>query len=430
MELKPAHKLSKAGGIPEDWEAPELGVLFTFKNGLNKGKRFFGYGKPIVNYMDVYGSTGLYACNIHGRVDVSKRELDAFSVRRGDVFFTRTSETPEEIGIASVLLDDSPETVFSGFVLRARPTDGRLVDSFKRYCFSSDVVRSQIVSQSTYTTRALTSGRALSAVALPLPTRIDEQEAIAEVLNDADALVESVSQLLAKKRQLKHGAMQELLTGRSRLPGFRGEWAMRRLGDVAEMGSGGTPSSSVAAFYDGDIPWVSISDITKCGKFIFSTDRNLSTAGLNNSAAQLFPAGTVLYAMYASIGECSIAGAPLASSQAILGIRVKSGLDHQFLYYFLASIKEEVKKIGQQGTQANLNKGMIQSFQLRLPPHPEQSAIAAVLSDMDAEIAALEEKLAKARQIKQGMMQELLTGRIRLVRPEPAAAEPAALAGA
>jgi type I restriction enzyme S subunit len=181
------------------------------------------------------------------------------------------------------------------------------------------------------------------------------------------------------------------------------------------MGSGGTPPSSVAGYYDGDIPWVAISDMTKSGKIIESTERNLTALGLANSAAQMFPAGTILYAMYASLGECSIAGVPLCSSQAILGIRPKKSLDTGFLFYYLSSLKSVVKTLGQQGTQSNLNKGIVQSFRVALPQIDEQVAIAAVLSDMDAELAALEARLAKTRNLKQAMMQELLTGRTRLV---------------
>lgn len=181
------------------------------------------------------------------------------------------------------------------------------------------------------------------------------------------------------------------------------------------MGSGGTPTSSVAAYYDGDIPWVSISDMTQGGKVLTATERNLSRLGLASCAAQIFPAGTVLYAMYASLGECSIAGVPLCSSQAILGIRPSNRLSNEFLYYYLTSLKPIVKSLGQQGTQANLNKGMVQDFSFHLPSLPEQTAIATVLSDMDAELTALEQRLAKTRALKQGMMQELLTGRTRLV---------------
>ena len=261
----------------------------------------------------------------------------------------------------------------------------------------------------------------LSRVQIPYAP-LPEQRAIAEALSDVDALLGALDRLIAKKRDLKQATMQQLLTppragqaGQTRLPGFKGEWEVKRLGEVAEMRSGGTPSSSVPAYYDGDIPWVSISDMTKGGKVISNTERNLTNAGFANSAAQMFPDGTVLYAMYASLGECSIAGISLCSSQAILGIRPKGNLDREFLYYFLVSLKPIVKSLGQQGTQANLNKKMVQDFLLPFPPFPEQTAIAGVLSDMDVELAALEQRRKKTRALKQGMMQELLTGKKRLV---------------
>jgi type I restriction enzyme S subunit len=119
--------------------------------------------------------------------------------------------------------------------------------------------------------------------------------------------------------------------------------------------------------------------------------------------------------MYASIGECSIANVPLCSSQAILGIQPGSRLEGEFLFYFLSFIKSIVKTIGQQGTQTNLNAEMVRALQVRLPPRAEQRAIATILSDMDADNAALEQEIDKARDLKQGMMQELLTGKTRLV---------------
>jgi type I restriction enzyme S subunit len=119
--------------------------------------------------------------------------------------------------------------------------------------------------------------------------------------------------------------------------------------------------------------------------------------------------------MYASIGECSIAAVSTTSSQAILGIRPGIGLSSEFLYYWLCGQKAVVKKLGQQGTQANLNAGMVRSFELNLPIPQEQDAIVAVLTDIDAELTALEQRRDKTHLLKQGMMQELLTGRTRLV---------------
>jgi len=187
-----------------------------------------------------------------------------------------------------------------------------------------------------------------------------------------------------------------------------------KLGTVAQMGSGGTPPSSVARYYGGGIPWVSIADMTTRGKYIHGTERTLSTEGLNSSAAKLYEPDVVLYAMYASLGECSLAVGRVSSSQAILGIKPGPRLDREYLYYYLHSIKPTVKTMGQQGTQSNLNAGMVRDFDIPLPPLDEQRHIACALSDADAETDALERLIAKKRAIKQGLIQELLSGRTRL----------------
>ncbi len=254
----------------------------------------------------------------------------------------------------------------------------------------------------------------LRGMPIPVPPR-QEQLAIGEALSDVDALIAGLEKLITKKRDLKQAAMQQLLTGQIRLPGFSGKWGVKRLGDLVEMGSGGTPPSANTAYYGGDIPWVAIADMTGGGKYIAATERNLTGLGLANSAAQMFPVGTVLYAMYASLGECSISTVPVTTSQAILGIRPKANLNPEFLYYLLTSWKPMVKGLGQQGTQSNLNKGIVADFKISLPAFEEQESIAAVLVEMDNELAALEARLSKTRELKQGMMQELLTGRTRLV---------------
>lgn len=203
-------------GFIGKWERVVVGELFAFKNGLNKAKEFFGHGTPIVNYMDVYQGTGLTPGKLPGRVAVSDDEAKGFEVRRGDVFFTRTSETVEEIGLAAVMLEDCQRTVFSGFLLRGRPKNDWLCDVFKKYCFRSEMVRRQIISRASYTTRALTNGRLLSAVQLHVPSR-EEQSAIAGALEDMDAELAALEQRREKTRLLKQGMMQELLTGRTRL---------------------------------------------------------------------------------------------------------------------------------------------------------------------------------------------------------------------
>ena len=200
-DVPAGYRRAEVGVIPADWDDCMIGDLFAFKNGLNKAKSFFGTGTPIVNYMDVFERSGLTSEDVAGRVELTTDEIRNYQVRRGDVFFTRTSETVEDIGIACVMLDDSCDTVFSGFVLRARPRDGRLNDTYKKYCFAARSVRDQIVSNATYTTRALTNGRSLSAVWIAVPPK-PEQRAIAAVLSDVDELIGSLEALIAKKRAI------------------------------------------------------------------------------------------------------------------------------------------------------------------------------------------------------------------------------------
>ena len=257
----------------------------------------------------------------------------------------------------------------------------------------------------------------IKSILLFYPSNKEEQQRIVTCLNDIDTLLSILDKKIEKKNLIKQGALQQLLTGEKRLEGFNKPWIEKRLGDMSTMNSGGTPSSKVQAFYNGGIPFLSISDMTAQGKYIYSTEKKISELGLINSSARIVNKGTILYAMYASLGKCSISAIKMAISQAVLGINVNTAiLDNVFLYYYLSFIENKVVAMGQTGTQSNLSKELVQNFVLKIPVDlTEQIAIATILSDMDAEIEALETKRSKYEQVKQGMMQQLLTGKIRLI---------------
>jgi type I restriction enzyme S subunit len=253
----------------------------------------------------------------------------------------------------------------------------------------------------------------LHSVRIPLPPNKAEQEAIVEVLGKADALIECFGRLLAKKRLLKRGVMQKLLTGKRRLPGFSGEWETRRLGDIATFFSGGTPSTAVADYYAGDIPWITSGDLNQ--SYIRDVRGRISKSGLENSAAKMVEANTLLIALYgATAGVTAISEIRAAINQAVLAI-VPRFDDTRFLYFKLSYLKDWLITTYTQGGQPNLSGEIVKSVELSMPSLGEQVTIAALLSAMDAEIALLEAQLGKYRQIKQGLMQNLLTGRIRLV---------------
>ena len=172
-----------------------LGELFEFKNGLNKRKDFFGKGTPIINYMDVYKRNKIYSNDLIGLVETTEDEQKRYSIKRGDVFFTRTSETKEEIGKTSVLLDDVEKGVFSGFVLRARPITELLLPEYCAYCFETYEFRKNIIRYSTYTTRALTNGTTLSNLEIPVPS-LEIQNKIVKILDRFQELLSETKGVL------------------------------------------------------------------------------------------------------------------------------------------------------------------------------------------------------------------------------------------
>jgi type I restriction enzyme, S subunit len=397
---------------PSDWAEHRLGDLYNLSNGINADKSAYSRGVPFANVLEVISNESLNESDIPGRVSLPKKTLDRYRVTHGDVLFNRTSETQEEVGLSSVYLGDAP-VVFGGFVFRGRPKTADFDTGYSKYALRAAPVRAQITARGQGGIRANVGQRDLKSVRLYLPG-LPEQRSIAVAIDEVSRLAAKLEHLVAKEQAIKQGMMQQLLTGRTRLPGFAGDWEPTKLGAVARMNSGGTPLSSVSRYYGGGVPWVSISDMTRAGKYIAKTENTLTEEGLASSAAKLYEPDVVLYAMYASLGECSLAVGRVTSSQAILGIKTGPRLDREFLYYWLQHLKPRVKLLGQQGTQANLNAGIVRDFGLELPPVEEQAAIASALADADGGNSALERRLEKARAIKTGMMQQLLTGRVRL----------------
>jgi type I restriction enzyme S subunit len=253
----------------------------------------------------------------------------------------------------------------------------------------------------------------MHSVRIALPVSGAEQEAIAEALSDADALIESLEHLIAKKRHLKQGAMQDLLTGKKRLPGFTGEWPTTELGAIAErIVGGGTPSRAVNSYWDGDIPWMTVKDFAKHTPY--GTLEYITREGLSKSASHLIPEHTLITSTRMALGKAVMFEVDVSINQDLKAIFTTSDMSAQFLYYWFQLKEPRIAEMGSGSTVMGLSVSALRKIPFAKPSYPEQAAIAAILSDMDTEIAVLEAKLAKARQLKQGMMQELLTGRKRL----------------
>lgn len=255
----------------------------------------------------------------------------------------------------------------------------------------------------------------IAQMEIELPSQ-EEQTAIAEVLSDVDNLISSLQQLIEKKKAIKQGAMQELLAGEKRLPGFSEKWSKQQLGDICNIINGGTPSTSIAEFWNGNILWCTPTDITRCPtKYIYTTESKITESGLKASSATLLPKGTLLLCSRATIGEVRIAGNAICTNQGFKSLVVHQNISNEWLYYMMHVLKSKMLEKAIGSTFLEISKKDLAELDIIVPEFTEQKAIAQVLSDMDSEIELLEKKLVKYQQIKQGMMQELLTGRIRLV---------------
>ena len=195
----------------EGVEMKSIGDLFIFKNGLNKEKKYFGQGNPIVNYTDVYHNKKITKELLKGRVELSDGEIDRFRVHKGDVFFTRTSETKEEIGFAAVMTEEIDDCTFSGFLLRARPTTLLLLPEYCAYCFGSYKVRQEIIKSSTLTTRALTNGGVLSKISIPVPS-LSEQQRIVSILDTFESSIQNLEAQLEQRQKQYEYYRNKLLT--------------------------------------------------------------------------------------------------------------------------------------------------------------------------------------------------------------------------
>lgn len=269
---------------------------------------------------------------------------------------------------------------------------------------------------------AMAFGSTIKTIGLPYFKKLKitfpglaEQRRIAAAMTRWDAAISTTESLISAKKQSKQALMQQLLTGKKRLPGFNKPWQEAALEDIADIRSGGTPKTSDSSYFGGGIPWVSIGDMTASRKYLRKTERTLSDSGLNEISAGLFPKGTVLFAMYASIGEVCISDVAAATSQAILGVKPKGELlSSEFVYYVLLLRRDRIRLLGQQGAQANLNAGMVKAMTITFPARDEQDAICSFLSASDRELDLIDAKKAVLDGQKRALMAVLLTGKKRL----------------
>ncbi len=382
MELTPGYKQTEVGVIPEDWEAEPLGRFVA----ITTGRKDVNEGNPA-------GEFPFFTCSReHTFSDHYSFDTEAILIAgNGDVgnlhYFSGKFEAYQRTYVLSHFASDVRYIWHQ--------LDHRLIASLGLGKIGTSI--------------PYIKKENLTDFLFPMPPTGAEQRAIAEALSDVDGLLGGLDRLIAKKRDLKQAAMQQLLTGQTRLPGFHGKWERRQLGEICEIAMGRTPSRINPAFWGRGYVWLSIADLQS--KVVSQSNEQVTE--LAAATMTIIPKGTLLMSFKLSIGRLCFAGCDLFTNEAICSF-TKLQANADYLYYALG--RTDFSLYGKQAVKGyTLNKESLKIVEVSLPLMPEQTAIAEVLTAMDAELTALEQRREKTRALKQAMMQELLTGRTRLV---------------
>lgn len=410
--VTPKYMRTEIGNVPIEWDVRKL---IDISSKITDGD----HSTP------VRASQGYYLLSarnvLDGRIDVS----DVDYVERAEYVRMRTRCAPEAgdvliscsgtIGRVAVVPPNFESVlVRSAALIKIDHTkaDGRYV----QYSLQASEAQKQISTSVNQAAQPNLFLNHIEKLQVAVPT-LDEQRAIAEALSDVDALLAGLDRLIAKKRDLKQAAMQQLLTGRTRLPGFEGKWKIKRIGDFTDCTAGGTPSTGVSEYWGGSIRWMNSGEIHL--KRVQEVEGRITEAGLHSSSTKLIPPKCVLVGLAGqgrTRGTVAMNLVELCTNQSIAAIFPSFEFVSDYLYYNLDFRYEELREMSTGGGgRGGLNLTIIKAIPIPLPSLEEQTAIASALSDADDELTTLEMRRDKTRALKQAMMQELLTGRIRLV---------------
>ncbi|PPT73024.1 hypothetical protein XarbCFBP8150_00795 [Xanthomonas arboricola] len=352
-------------------------------------------------------------------IEVSRGDINRFSVLPGDVLMNEGGDL-DKLGRGSIWRGEFQPCIHQNHVFVVRCGSSISPEYLTIWSSGATARRYFLVAGKQTTNLASINKKSLGELPVVLPSQ-NEQCAISTALSDVDTLLEGLDRLIAKKRDIKQSAMQQLLTGQSRLPGFSGEWNVKLLGDVAEVKTGPFGSLLHERDYVSDgVPIITVEHLGEFGVEHVNLPM-VSEADCKRLNAYSLHVGDIVFSRVGSVDRNALIR-KLEDGWLFSGrlLRVRpneSCINSMFLSYQFHSekFKLAVRTVAVGQTMASLNTRILNGIQVNLPSISEQTAIATILSDMDAEITVLETRRIKTRALKQAMMQELLTGRTRLI---------------
>lgn len=425
MELRPGYKQTEVGVIPEEWDVVELDELRPFVTSGSRGwsSYYSDQGNLFIRITNLSRATICLDLSDSKFVELPPEATEGVrtQLKEHDVLISITAD----IGIIGYVDDSVPSPAYiNQHVALVRFDPARTSGRFVSYFLASEKPQRLFRASTDIGAKAgmsLTTVRKIRTALPPLP----EQRAIADALGDVDALLGGLDRLIGKKRDLKQAAMQQLLTGQTRLPGFEGEWEVKQLGDHVTFLRNGV-NSRAELQPEGQLKYLHYGDV-HASEEVFASPQSLPSLPVDKAATlDRLRDGDLIFADASE----DIAGVSKSVEMTNVGsVQVVSGLhtiaarfDKQVLadgfkgfLQFCPPFATHLRRLAAGTKVYATNRAHIASVEMRLPTLPEQRAIATVLSDMDAELAALDARRDKTHALKQAMMQELLTGRTRLI---------------
>lgn len=423
--VKKGYKQTELGVIPEKWTVSTIGAIADVKTGpfgsALHANDYVQDGTPIIT-VEHLGETGLTRQNLPKVSAEDRRRLSAYSMQEGDIVFSRVGSVDRNAYVTAA----ENGWLFSGRILRLRAKSEELSTRYLGYYFKAEETKERVRGVAVGQTMASLNTKLMNAFKVVLPT-VEEQKNIAALLSNMDTLISALEKQISKKKAIKQGAMLELLTGKRRLPGFFGEWQSFEFGYLFDFIPNNAftraqmdVSGRVKNIHYGDI-------LTKYGAYISADSKDIpyiaKEIDLSRFSEKCYlQSGDLVIADTAedeTVGkalEVINVECPVLAGQHTLLCRPKVRFAEKFLGYYLnAACYHDQMLPYIVGTKvSSVSKASIAQTKLVVPKYEEQQAISYILADMDDEITELEQKLAKYRQVKQGMMQRLLTGKIRL----------------
>lgn len=414
MKNNTTFKQTEIGMIPSDWEVVKLGNVSEIRTGpfgssLHE-KDYVTDGTPIIT-VEHLGEFGIVHKNMPMVSDKDKKRLISYSMQPNDIVFSRVGSVDRN----SMVTESEQGWLFSGRLLRIRIVAKNVSPKYLSFYFQQETFKQRIRSVAVGQTMASLNTQILKGVDVVLPPTLAEQKAIATALNDADALIQTLEQLIAKKRNIKTGAMQELLKPKK-------GWEMKKLGEIGNFKNGINKNNEDFGF---GFPFVNLLDIF--GKSKISSNAHLGLINTNDNDKRNYDLieGDVLFIRSSvkpeGVGLTVLIDTKLEEtvfSGFIIRFRDRGYLSKEFKEHCFNSEDFRKRLISKSSVSANTNisQDALKNLDLSYPKDKkEQTRIARILSDMDNEIQELEKQLEKYKMIKQGMMQNLLTGKIRLI---------------